>query len=98
MAKKVVKNISKKDLIEGLAAAQQMTKKDAEACVTYVFNEMSDALKSGGTVDIHGFGKFEVKKRAARTGINPQTKEKIKIKATKAPAFKASKTLKDLVK
>ena len=59
---------------------------------------MTKAMKKGGTVDLNGFGKFTVKKRAARNGINPLTKEKIKIKACKVPAFKASKTLKEIVK
>ena len=92
------KVLTKKVLAEQLAAKEGMTKKAATEAVNYVFDEMAKCLKKDGTVDINGFGKFTVKKRAARTGINPLTKEKIKIKATKVPAFKASKTLKDLVK
>lgn len=95
---KEVKTLTKKVLAEELAAKQGMTKKAATEAVNYVFDEMAKTMKKGGTVDISGFGKFTVKKRAARTGINPQTKEKIKIKAAKVPGFKASKTLKELVK
>lgn len=96
---KEVQTLTKKVLAEKLAAENEgMTKKAATETVNYVFDEMANTLKKGGVVDINGFGKFSVKKRAARTGINPSTKEKIKIKATKVPGFKASKTLKDLVK
>ena len=96
---KEVQTLTKKVLAEKLAAENEgMTKKAATETVNYVFDEMAKTLKKGGVVDINGFGKFSVKKRAARTGINPLTKEKIKIKATKVPGFKASKTLKDLVK
>ena len=59
---------------------------------------MAETLKNGGKVDISGFGKFEVKTRAERIGINPATKEKITVPASKAPGFKASKSLKDAVK
>lgn len=90
--------ITKKVLAEKLADKQGLTKKDATEVVNFVFDEMGKTLKKGGTVDLNGFGKFTVKKRAARNGINPLTKEKIKIKACKVPAFKASKTLKELVK
>lgn len=93
---KVVK--TKKVLSEELAQELGLTKKDSLEVVNFVFDQMSETLKKGGTVDINGFGKFTVKKREARTGINPKTKEKIKIKATHVPAFKASKTLKELVK
>ncbi|MEG0077523.1 HU family DNA-binding protein [Anaerorhabdus sp.] len=89
---------TKKIFAEELAGELGLTKKDATEAVNFLFAQMTKTLKKGGTVDINGFGKFTVKKRAARTGINPLTKEKIKIKATKVPAFKASKTLKDIVK
>ncbi|MBR2825260.1 MAG: HU family DNA-binding protein [Solobacterium sp.] len=93
-----MKALTKKALAEDLAVKFDLTKKAANEVVNYVFDEMAKSLKKGNEVDVNGFGKFTVKKRAARTGINPLTKEKIKIKATKVPAFKASKTLKDLVK
>lgn len=96
MAKEVI--LTKKSLADKLADEQGLTKKAAAETVNYIFDEMAKTLKKGGTVDINGFGKFSVKKRAARKGINPRTKETIKIKASKVPAFKASKTLKDLVK
>ncbi len=95
---KEVKVLTKKDLAEGLAEKEGLTKKAAAEIVNYVFDEAAETLKNGGSVDISGFGKFSVKERAARTGINPQTKEKIEIKPARVPAFKASKTLKDLVK
>lgn len=95
---KEVKVVTKKTLADDIAAQQGLTKKAAAEIVNYVFEESAKTLKKGGVVDINGFGKFSVKKRAARTGINPRTKEKIKIKAAKVPVFKASKTLKDLVK
>jgi len=98
MAKKKVEALTKKVLADKLAEKNQMTKKAAAETVNYVFETMAEQMKKGGEVDINGFGKFSVKKRAARQGIIPQTKEVIKIKASKVPAFKASKTLKDLVK
>ena len=92
------KKKTKKDLAEKLAADKEMSKKDAAEVVNYVFGEITAALKKGAEVSINGFGKFEVVKKKARTGLNPATGEKIKIKASKAPKFKASKTLKDEVK
>ena len=97
MAVKAKKEVTKKTLAEDLAAKYGMTKKDAAEAVNYVFEEISTVLKKGGEANINGFGKFSVAKRAARTGLNPATGEKIKIKATKAPKFRASKTVKDLV-
>ncbi|MFV0379604.1 MAG: HU family DNA-binding protein [Anaerorhabdus sp.] len=88
---------TKKLLAEEVSNKFELSKKDANEIVNYIFEEMSTTLKNGGTVDINAFGKFTVKERAARDGINPLTKEKIKIKATKVAGFKASKTLKDLV-
>ena len=70
----------------------------AGIAVTFIFDEMADTLKDGGTVDINGFGKFTVKNRAGRTGVNPRTGETLEINPSKVPAFKASKTLKDHVK
>ncbi len=89
---------SKKDIVERVAENTGLTKKAAEAAVNEVFAEITDTLKDGGEISIMGFGKFEVKTRAARTGINPATMEKIEIAESKAPAFKAAKTLKDAVK
>ena len=90
--------ITKKTLADDLAQNCGMTKKDANAAVNALFETMSDALKKGGEVNINGFGKFSVAKTKARMGLNPATGEKIKIKASKSPRFKASKKLKDFVK
>ena len=98
MAKKEPKILTKKILADEIAEQQGLTKKAAAEIVNYVFDEASKTLKKGGVVDISGFGKFSIKKRAARKGRNPQTGETIKIKASKVPSFRASKTLKDLVK
>lgn len=90
--------MNKKMLADAVAESQNITKKQAVVLVDCVFTTIAEALKEGTKVDITGFGKFEVKTRASRTGINPQTKESIEIPATKVPGFKASKTLKDLVR
>lgn len=95
---KEVKVLTKKDLADLVADAYGLTKKDSNEIVNTVFAEVAKALADGSAVDINGFGKFTLKERAARTGINPQTKEKIEIKESVVPAFKPSKTLKDLVK
>lgn len=94
MATKV---ITKKTLAEDLATKFGWTKKDATEAVNYVFDEITDAVIKGGEASINGFGKFERVSKKARTGLNPATGEKITIKASKAPKFKASKTFKDAV-
>ena len=94
MAKEVTP-VTKKTIAEALAEKQGMTKKAATEAVNFVFDEITKNLKKGGVADINGFGKFSVKKRAARTGINPLTKEKIKIPAAKIVKVKALKALKD---
>ena len=90
--------MNKKTLAEAVAVQTGMTKKAATETVELVFDMMAETLKNGGKVDISGFGKFEGKTRAERIGINPATKEKITVPASKAPGFKASKSLKDAVK
>ncbi|MBQ7203013.1 MAG: HU family DNA-binding protein [Eubacterium sp.] len=90
--------MNKTELVAAVAAKAEISKKDAEAAVTAVFGAITDALADGDKVSLVGFGTFEVKERAARTGLNPRTKEKIEIPASKAPAFKAGKALKDAVK
>ena len=90
--------LNKKVLAEVVAEKHNLTKKEANEIVELVFDTVKAELKKGGKVDVAGFGKFEVKARNARTGINPATKQKIMVPATKVPAFKASKALKDLVK
>lgn len=89
---------SKKDIVERVAENCGLTKKAAETVVAKVFDEIIDTLRDGGEISISGFGKFEVKERAAREGINPATKEKIRIEASRTPGFKAAKALKDAVK
>lgn len=89
--------MNKSDLVAAVAAKAELSKKDAEAAVAAVVASITDALADGDKVSLVGFGTFEVRTRAARTGQNPRTGEKIKIKAAKAPAFKAGKALKDAV-
>ncbi len=89
--------MNKSDLIAAMAAKTGSTKKDAEATLNAFVDVVTEALVKGDKVQLVGFGSFEVRKRAARKGRNPQTKEEIKIPASKAPVFKAGKALKDLV-
>ena len=89
--------MNKADLIAAIAAKTGDTKKVAEASVNAFVDVVTETLKKGDKVQLVGFGSFEVRKRAARKGRNPQTKEEIKIPASKAPVFKAGKALKDLV-
>ncbi len=89
--------MNKADLINALAAKNEISKKDAEKAVNGVLNLIAEALKAGDKVQIMGFGAFEVKERAARTGKNPATGETIKIAASKAVVFKAGKALKDSI-
>ncbi|MBP3852562.1 MAG: HU family DNA-binding protein [Erysipelotrichaceae bacterium] len=89
--------LNKKELSTKLAEEYGLTGKEATAYVQFVFDTVAETLKDSGTVDIYGFGKFSIAERAARTGINPQTKEKIEIAASKSVKFKASKALKDSI-
>ena len=89
--------MNKADLIAAIAAKTGETKKSAEASVNAFVDVITESLVEGDKVQLVGFGSFEVRKRAARKGRNPQTKEEIKIPASKAPVFKAGKALKDLV-
>ena len=89
--------MNKAELIAAVAAKTGDTKKAAEEAVNAFVEVVTNALKEGEKVQLVGFGSFEVRKRAARKGRNPQTKEEIKIPASKAPVFKAGKALKDLV-
>lgn len=94
----MAETINKKALAETLATKLDISKKDATEVVELVLDEMKAVLEEGNTLDLAGFGKFEVRERAARDGFNPQTKEKIKIPATKAVGFKPAKALKEAVK
>ena len=89
--------MNKAELVAAVAAKTGETKKAAETSVNAVVSVVKETLAKGEKVQLVGFGSFEVRKRAARKGRNPQTKEEIKIPASKAPVFKAGKQLKDLV-
>ena len=89
--------MNKTELVAALASAAEVSKKDAEKVLNSFISVVGDSLKKGDKVQLVGFGTFEARKRAARTGKNPQTKAVIKIPATTVPAFKAGKALKDVV-
>jgi len=89
--------MNKTELVAIVAEKSGLTKKDAERVVSATFDAITTSLQKGDKVQVSGFGVFEVKEREARVGRNPRTKEEIQIPATRQPAFKASKTLKDTV-
>ena len=93
-----VNGMNKTELINAVAEASELSKKDATKAVDAVFESILEALKNGDKVQLIGFGNFEVRERAARKGRNPQTGEEIEISASKVPAFKPGKALKDAVK
>lgn len=90
--------MTKADFVDKLAAKSGLTKKDAAAVVDAFVEVVTESLKKGEEVQFTGFGKFYVQKRDARQGINPQTKAKIKIPASKIPKFSAGLALKNAVK
>ena len=89
--------MNKAELVDAIASKTGSSKKAAEAALNATIEAISASLKKGDKVQLVGFGSFEVRKRAARKGRNPQTKEEIKIPASKAPVFKAGKALKETV-
>ena len=89
---------NKQELVNDVATTTGLTKKDATAAVDAVFASIQDTLAKGDKVQLIGFGNFEVRTRAARKGRNPQTGEEIEIAASKIPAFKPGKALKDVIK
>ena len=89
--------MNRTELIDAIAKETQLTKKDVEAVLKSFIDVVTGELKEGGKVQLVGFGTFEVSERAAREGRNPQTGETMKIKASKAPKFKAGKALKDAI-
>ena len=89
---------NKAELVDRVAKKTQLTKKDVSAAVDALFETIQEALQAGEKVQVIGFGNFEVSERAARKGRNPQSGEEIQIEASKVPAFKAGKALKDAVK
>ena len=90
--------LNKNDLAKAVREEYGCTGKDCKAIVTDVFDTIRESLAKGNDVSINGFGKFEVKNRKARKGINPATKQKIEIPASRCTSFKPSKTLKDKLK
>lgn len=89
--------MNKADLVAKVAEKSGVTKKDAEKAVAGIFAAVQEALADGDKVQVLGFGTFEVKERAARTGRNPQTGEELQIAASKNPSFKPGKALKEAV-
>ena len=89
--------MNKSDLVAIVAEKMEVSKKDAEVSLNAVVEAIIESLVKGEKIQLIGFGSFEVRKRAARKGRNPQTNEEIKIPASKVPAFKAGQALKDAV-
>lgn len=90
--------MNKTELVSAVAELSEISKKDAAKAVDAVFETITNTLKTGERVQLIGFGNFEVRDRAARKGRNPQTGEEIQIAASKVPAFRAGKALRDAVK
>ncbi len=90
--------MNKTELVAAMAAKANVSKKDTEAVLNAFIETVQEAVKANDKVQLVGFGTFETRERAAREGINPLTKEKIQIAASKAPAFKAGKAFKDMLK
>ena len=90
--------MTKTDFINAVAGKTGISKKDTETVINATISEIMATVAKGDNVQFTGFGTFEARKRVARTGVNPATKEKINIPATTVPAFKAGKAFKDAVK
>ena len=89
--------MNKTELVAAIAEKAELSKKDAEKALKAFTETVAETLQNGDKIQLVGFGTFEVAERAARTGKNPQTGKEIKIPASKAPKFKAGKSLKDTV-
>lgn len=89
--------MNKTELVAAIAEQSELSKKDSEKALKAFIDVVTSELKKGEKIQLVGFGTFEVIERAAREGRNPLTGEKMKIKASKAPKFKAGKALKDAV-
>ena len=89
--------MNKTELIAAVAEKTDLSKKDADSAVSAVLGAITDALKAGDKIQLVGFGTFEVRNRAAKQGRNPRTGETMTVPASKVPAFKAGKALKDAV-
>ncbi|MFF0828901.1 HU family DNA-binding protein [Brevibacillus sp. NPDC003359] len=90
--------MNKTELIAKVAEVTELTKKDSTKAVDAILDSIANSLQNGEKVSLIGFGNFEVRERAARKGRNPQTGDEIEIAASKIPAFKPGKELKDIVK
>jgi DNA-binding protein HU-beta len=89
--------MNKSELVNKVAEITELSKKDAAKAVDAVFDAIAEALQNGEKVQLVGFGNFEVRERSARKGRNPQTGEVIEIAASKTPAFKPGKSLKEMI-
>lgn len=89
--------MTKAEFIDAIAANGDYSKKDAEKALKTVIDTITDSLTKGEKISLVGFGTFEVKERAAKTAINPRTKETVNVPAKKVPTFKAGKGLKDTI-
>ena len=89
--------MNKADLVAAVAEKAGISKKDSEKAVNAAFDAITAALVAGDKVQLVGFGAFETKERSARVGRNPKTREEIQITASRVPAFKAGKALKDAI-
>ena len=89
--------MNKTELVAAIAAKAELSKKDAEKALNAFVETVEGALKEGDKIQLVGFGTFEVRERAARECINPQTKAKVMVAASKVPAFKAGRALKDKI-
>lgn len=90
--------MNKTELIAAIAEKSGISKKDADKALAAFVTTVTETLKAGDKIQLVGFGNFEVRERGERMGRNPQTKETIKIAASKAPVFKAGKAFKDAIK
>ncbi len=89
--------MNRTELVAAISEKAGLTKKDSEAALSAVLSSITEALKEGDKVQLVGFGTFETRERKARTGRNPRTNDILEISASKSPAFKPGKSLKDIV-
>jgi integration host factor subunit beta len=89
--------MTKAELVEDVARAAELTKKDAERLVEIVFESIIETLNQGEKIELRGFGSFRVRERGARRGRNPKTGDPVNIPAKRVPYFKPGKELKELI-
>jgi integration host factor subunit beta len=89
--------MTKAELVDEVAHAVQLTKKQAETIVNIVFDSIVDSLRAGQKIELRGFGSFRLRSRKSRTGRNPKTGEKVDVPSKKIPYFKPGKELKELI-